>query len=58
MTVPGYTVYGLKERLMIGGVLFVFSDHLGLWEGPGDLEYLPSQIHAMLLSGHWEVRPA
>ncbi|MGN7976519.1 hypothetical protein ACTJJ4_03015 [Microbacterium sp. 22195] len=58
MTVPGYTEYGLAERLMIGGVFFVYDPWLKVWQGPDQLEYLPSQIHSMLLSGSWKVRKA
>lgn len=58
MTVEGYTQYGLAKRLLVGGVLFVYDDYLGLWRGPGELEYLASQIHSMLLSGHWTVEVA
>lgn len=56
--IPGYTVHGLAERLLIGGVLFVYDGYLDLWKGPERLEYLPSQVHAMLLSGHWTVEVA
>ena len=58
MTVPGYTVHGLAERLLVGGVLFTYDAYLDLWKGEGGHELLPSQIHAMLLSGHWKVEVA